>query len=45
MLRLVIEGSAERVIRAAAPLGVKRVVSHDENLEDVFLTYYTGEEG
>ena len=45
MLRLVIEGSAERVIRAAAPLGVKRVVSHDENLEDVFLTYYTDEEG
>jgi ABC-2 type transport system ATP-binding protein len=37
---LVIEGSVDAVIKAAAHEEVLRVVSHDADLEDVFLAYY-----
>jgi ABC-2 type transport system ATP-binding protein len=39
-IRLVIEGSVDAVIKAAAHDEVLRVVSHDADLEDVFLAYY-----
>lgn len=38
--RIVVEGSAAEVIKAAAPLEVVRVVSHDADLDEVFLRYY-----
>ena len=38
---LVVEGSVARVLEAAAPLGVVRVSSHDDDLEGMFLGYYT----
>ncbi|GAA1533806.1 ABC transporter ATP-binding protein [Actinomadura kijaniata] len=40
VLRLVIDGSAAAVFNAAAPLGVVRVVSHEADLDEVFLRYY-----
>jgi ABC-2 type transport system ATP-binding protein len=39
-VRLVVEGSAARVIKAAAGLEVERIVTHDTDLEDVFLRFY-----
>jgi ABC-2 type transport system ATP-binding protein len=39
-LRLVVEGSAARIIKAAADLEVERIVTHDTDLEDVFLRFY-----
>jgi ABC-2 type transport system ATP-binding protein len=39
-VRLVLEGSAARVVRIAAELDVDRIVTHDTDLEDVFLRYY-----
>ncbi|MFI0350138.1 ABC transporter ATP-binding protein [Actinomadura sp. 9N407] len=40
LLRLVVEGSAAAAISAAAPLEVLRVVTHEADLEEVFLRYY-----
>ena len=40
VIQVVVEGSVERVIRAAARLEVRRLVTHDADLEDVFLRYY-----
>ncbi|MFB4314003.1 ABC transporter ATP-binding protein [Actinomadura sp. 21ATH] len=40
LLRLVVQGSAAAAISAAAPLQVLRVVSHEPDLEEVFLRYY-----
>jgi ABC-2 type transport system ATP-binding protein len=42
-LQLVVEGSADQVVKAAARLEVVRVVTHDADLEDVFLRYYQEE--
>ncbi len=39
-IHLVVAGSADQVIKAAARLEVVRVVTHDADLEDVFLRYY-----
>jgi ABC-2 type transport system ATP-binding protein len=39
-IHLVVAGSADQVIKAAARLEVVRIVSHDADLEDVFLRYY-----
>ena len=39
-LQLVVEGSVDQVIKAAAEHEVLRVVTHDADLEDVFLGYY-----
>ena len=44
VVHLVVVGSVDRVIKAAAALEVQRIVSYDADLEDVFLRYYTSEE-
>jgi ABC-2 type transport system ATP-binding protein len=44
VVHLVVVGSVDRVIKAAAALEVQRIVSHEADLEDVFLRYYTAEE-
>ncbi len=44
VVHLVVEGSVDGVIKAAAGLEVLRIVSHETDLEDVFLRYYEGEE-
>ena len=43
VIHVVVEGSVERVVRAAARLEVRRLVTHDADLEDVFLRYYQGD--
>ena len=40
VVSLVVEGSVDRVVKAAAALEVRRVVTHEADLEDVFLRYY-----
>jgi ABC-2 type transport system ATP-binding protein len=44
LVRLVVEGSVDGVIKAAAGLEVLRIVSHETDLEDVFLRYYEGDQ-
>ncbi|MEM9563610.1 MAG: ABC transporter ATP-binding protein [Actinomycetota bacterium] len=44
-LILVVEGSIDAVIRCAARYPVHNIVSHDGDLEDVFLDYYRGGSG
>jgi ABC-2 type transport system ATP-binding protein len=39
-VHLVVEGSVERVLRAAARLHAHRIVSPEADLEDVFLAFY-----
>ena len=41
-VRLVVEGTVERVLRTAARLHAHRIVSPEADLEDVFLSYYEG---
>jgi ABC-2 type transport system ATP-binding protein len=43
LISVVVEGSVDRVIKAAAGLDVRRVVTHETDLEDVFLGYYQEE--
>ena len=43
-LHLIVEGSADQVIKAAARLEVVRIVTHDADLEDVFQSYYQREQ-
>jgi ABC-2 type transport system ATP-binding protein len=43
-LHLIVEGSADKAIKAAARLEVVRIVTHEADLEDVFLSYYQGEQ-
>jgi ABC-2 type transport system ATP-binding protein len=40
VLRLVVEGSVEPVIEVAVRLHVRRIDTHDTDLEEVFLAYY-----
>ena len=40
VISVVVEGSVDRVIKAASGLEVLRVVTHETDLEDVFLGYY-----
>jgi ABC-2 type transport system ATP-binding protein len=42
-LHLVVEGSVDRVIKAAAGLTVQSIVTREADLEDVFLSYYQDE--
>jgi beta-exotoxin I transport system ATP-binding protein len=42
-VRLVVEGSMDAVVKRAATLAVSRLVTHEADLEDVFLSYYAGE--
>jgi ABC-2 type transport system ATP-binding protein len=39
-IRLVVEGPAGPALQAAAGLEVLRIVTHETDLEDVFLSYY-----
>jgi ABC-2 type transport system ATP-binding protein len=41
-IHLVVEGSMEAVIARAATLGVQRLLTHEADLEEVFLSYYAG---
>jgi len=43
LLRLVVEGSVDRVVKEAARHEVVRIVTPDTDLEDVFLGYYRGQ--
>ena len=43
-IHLAVEGSTAELIRAAAPYGVDNVVTHEPDLEDVFLGWYDAEE-
>jgi ABC-2 type transport system ATP-binding protein len=43
VISVVVEGSVDRVIKAASRLEVLRVVTHETDLEDVFLGYYQEE--
>jgi ABC-2 type transport system ATP-binding protein len=45
VVHLVVEGSVDGVVKVAAGLEVLRIVSHETDLEDVFLRYYQGDEG
>ena len=40
VISLVVEGPVDAVIKAAARLNVRRIVTHEADLEDVFLAYY-----
>jgi ABC-2 type transport system ATP-binding protein len=40
VVHLVVEGSVDEVLKAAAGLEVRRIVTHDADLEEVFLGYY-----
>jgi len=44
VLRLVVEGSTAELFKAAAPYGIEQVVTHEPDLEQIFLSYY-GEGG
>ena len=39
---MVVEGSVDEVVKLAARHEVHNIVSHDGDLEDVFLDYYRG---
>ena len=43
LVRLVVSGSVESVLRTAARLHARRIVSPEAELEQVFLDFYTGE--
>ena len=40
LVRLVVEGSVDGALKAAAHLSVDRIVTHEADLEEVFLEYY-----
>ena len=40
LVRLVVEGSVDGALKAAANLSVDRIVTHEADLEEVFLEYY-----
>jgi ABC-2 type transport system ATP-binding protein len=44
VVHLVVEGSVDGVVKVAAGLEVRRIVSHETDLEDVFLRYYEGDQ-
>lgn len=41
VIRLIVEGSVDPVIKAAATLNVQRIVTHETELEEVFLEFYS----
>ena len=45
VVRCTITGSVDAVVKAAARHEVLDVISHERDLEEVFLAYYTGESG
>ena len=44
VLRCTVAGSLDAVIKAAARFEVVNLISHEPNLEDIFLNYYGGEQ-
>jgi ABC-2 type transport system ATP-binding protein len=42
VITIVVEGSVDAVIKAAAQLQVERIVTHETPLEEIFLSYYDG---
>ncbi len=42
-IHLVVEGSMDPVIKRAATLPVVRLITHEADLEEVFLSYYAGD--
>ena len=42
-VHLVVEGSVADLIEVAAPHRVARVVTHEPDLEEIFVTYYERE--
>ena len=45
LLRCVVEGSADALVKAAAQFPVVSLLSHEPDLEEIFLTYYQSKEG
>jgi ABC-2 type transport system ATP-binding protein len=43
-VHLVVEGQTAELFRVAAPYGIEQVVTHEPDLEDIFLTYYERQE-
>ncbi|UZG59631.1 ABC transporter ATP-binding protein [Rhodococcus opacus] len=43
VIRLVVEGNVDAVLKRAATLPVRRIVTHETDLEDVFLNFYRDE--
>ncbi len=41
VVHVVVVGSVDGVVKAAATLNVQRIMTHESDLEDVFLRYYT----
>ncbi|GAA4607255.1 ABC-2 type transport system ATP-binding protein [Actinoplanes octamycinicus] len=41
---LVVEGHTAELLRIAAPYGVEQIVTHEPDLEEVFLSYYDAQE-
>jgi ABC-2 type transport system ATP-binding protein len=42
--RVTVEGSTADLVAVAAPYGVDRIVTHEADLEEIFLGYYQEEE-
>jgi ABC-2 type transport system ATP-binding protein len=45
LLRCAVEGSADALVKAAAQFPVVSLLSHEPDLEEIFLTYYQSKEG
>jgi ABC-2 type transport system ATP-binding protein len=45
MLRAVVEGKADALVKAAAQFTVLSLVSHEPDLEEIFLAHYLADEG
>ncbi len=45
LIRLVVEGTVDAALKAAARLSVHRIVTHEADLEEVFLDYYRQDAG
>lgn len=41
---VVVEGSTTELLRRAAPYGIENIVTHEVDLEEIFLTYYQKEQ-
>ena len=44
LVQLVVDGRVDASLKAAASLTVRRIVSHEVDLEEVFLEYYRGDD-
>jgi ABC-2 type transport system ATP-binding protein len=45
LLRCLVEGGADALVKAAAQFPVVSLISHEPDLEEIFLAYYTAEGG